>query len=74
MKIVFSLADKFLPDTVDVLDGVTDLTTHLLLITLHLRGTERRSLDRGYREQGCITVEEEKLYDGERERKAVFVL
>lgn len=39
-----------LPDTVDVLDGIADLPTHLLLIALHLRGTERSSLDRGHRE------------------------
>lgn len=41
------LVDKSLPDTVDVLDGVTDLATHLLLIALHLRGAERRSSDSG---------------------------
>ena len=40
----------FLPDTVDVLDGIADLPTHLLLIALHLRGTEGSSLDRGHRE------------------------
>lgn len=40
----FSYVARFLPDTVDVLDGITDLSTHLLLIALHLRGTERRSL------------------------------
>lgn len=51
VKNVFSLLDKFLPDTVDVLDGITDLATHLLLITLHLRGTERESVDIEYREQ-----------------------
>lgn len=37
---IFNLVDQYLPDTVDVLDGITDLTTHLLLITLHLKGTE----------------------------------
>lgn len=36
---------RFLPDTVDVLDGITDLPTHLLVITLHLSRTEKRSLN-----------------------------
>lgn len=45
----FSLVDKFLPDSVDVLDGIADLSTHLLLIALHLSGTERRSLESGHR-------------------------
>lgn len=43
----FSEVARFLPDTVDVLDGITDLSTHLLLIALHLRGAERRSLNSG---------------------------
>lgn len=29
--------EKPLPDTMDVLDGITNLTPHLLLITLHLK-------------------------------------
>lgn len=29
---------KLVPDTVDVLDGVTDLPSHLFIVTLHLRG------------------------------------
>lgn len=30
------------PDTVDVLDGVTDLPTHFFIVALHLRETRRR--------------------------------
>lgn len=52
----------FLPDTVDVLDGIADFPTHLLLIALHLRGTERSSLDRGHREQSCETVKDERQH------------
>lgn len=49
----FSLVAKFLPDTVNVLDGIADLPTHLLLVTLHLRGAERKGADSGYSEKGC---------------------
>lgn len=64
--------DKSVPDTVDVLDGITDLSTHLLLITLHLGGKERRSLKSGYRRQTRKTVNDERQHEEEKNIKSVI--
>lgn len=55
----------------DVLDGIADLTTHLLLITLHLKAAERGSFEHWIQIMGGKYYETDKTRIGERKGRRI---